>query len=113
MHFGSCRQGGGDPEKGDSSFDFLGFTHFWGESPKGKPVVQRKTASKRFRRGLKAIAAWCRGHLHDPVVEQHRLLCVKLRGHYSYYGITGNYRSLHIFWIRLSSSLSDASNSTL
>jgi group II intron reverse transcriptase/maturase len=97
MHFGRCRQGGGDPEKGDSSFDFLGFTHFWGKSQKGKPVVQRKTANKRFRRGLKAIAAWCRGHLHDPVVEQHRLLCVKLRGHYSYYGITGNYRSLHRF----------------
>jgi group II intron reverse transcriptase/maturase len=95
MHFGSCRQGGGDP--GDSSFDFLGVTHFWGKSQKGKPVVQRKTASKRYRRGLKAIATWCRDHLHDPVVEQHRQLGVKLRGHYSYYGITGNYRSLHRF----------------
>lgn len=95
MNYGSCRQGGGDP--GDSSFDFLGFTHFWGKSQKGKPVVQRKTASKRYRRGLKAIALWCRGHLHDPVRAQHRQLCVKLRGHYSYYGITGNYRSLHHF----------------
>jgi hypothetical protein len=41
--------------------------------------------------------AWCRNHLHEPIVEQHRLLSVKLRGHYSYYGITGNYRSLHRF----------------
>ena len=97
IHFGRYRHGGDGPERGNSSFDFLGFTHYWGKSQKGKPVVKRKTASKRYRRGLKAVADWCRGHLHDPVREQHKQLCVKLRGHYSYYGITGNFRSLHRF----------------
>jgi RNA-directed DNA polymerase len=32
MNFRGAGQGGGDSEKGDSSFDFLGFTHYWGKS---------------------------------------------------------------------------------
>ena len=38
-----------------------------------------------------------RKHMHDPVREQHKKLCEKLRGHYSYYGINGNYPSLRGF----------------
>jgi hypothetical protein len=30
------------------------------------------------------------------VEEQHRELCQKLRGHYQYYGIRGNYRLLEV-----------------
>ena len=36
------------------------------------------------------IAQWCRIHRHQPIAEQHRTLSQKLRGHYAYYGITGN-----------------------
>jgi len=36
------------------------------------------------------IARWCRMHRHEPVSEQHRTLSQKLRGHFNYYGITGN-----------------------
>ena len=81
----------------DRNFDFLGFTHFWDKSEKGKLVVRRKTARKRYSRGLKAIAQWCRANRHIAVVEQHKQLSAKLRGHYSYYGITGNFRSLKLF----------------
>ncbi len=35
------------------TFDFLGFTHYWGKSRKGNWVIKRKTASKRIRRTLK------------------------------------------------------------
>lgn len=72
------------------TFDFLGFTHYWGKSRRGKWVIKRKTAHQRFRRGLKQIAQWCRRNRHRSVAEQHRELCQKLRGHYAYYGITGN-----------------------
>lgn len=76
------------------TFTFLGFTHYWGRSRQGKPVVKRKTAAKRLTRALKSIRQWCRKHRHDPVSEQHRQLTQKLQGHYGYYGVTGNFRSL-------------------
>lgn len=76
------------------SFDFLGFTHYWGRSRKGHWVVMRKTAKDRLRRGLQRIYEWCKQHRHWKLREQHASLCRKLRGHDAYYGITGNGRSL-------------------
>jgi hypothetical protein len=78
-------------------FDFLGFTHFWGKSRRGCSVVQRKTARDRFTRSLRVIYRWCRAYRHLPVREQHRVLGLKLRGHYAYYGITGNMSALARF----------------
>src|SRR6266700_3845812 len=72
------------------SFDFLGFTHYWGKSQQGRWVIRRKTARKRMGRSLKAICQWCRKHLHDPLREQVEMLGLKLKGHFGYYGITGN-----------------------
>ena len=72
------------------NFDFLGFRHYWGKTRKGRWAVHRKTAPSRFTRALRVITLWCRSHRHRPVREQHRVLGVKLRGHYAYYGITGN-----------------------
>lgn len=76
------------------SFDFLGFTHYWGRSRAGRPVVRRRTAKDRLRRTLVATNQWCRRHRHRPVAEQHRRLSRALRGHYAYYGVTGNIRAL-------------------
>jgi RNA-directed DNA polymerase len=72
------------------TFDYLGFTHYWGKSRRGKWIIKRKTAHDRLNRGLKRIAEWCRRNRHRPMAEQHKELCQKLRGHYAYYGITGN-----------------------
>jgi len=84
------------PPKGET-FDFLGFTHHWGKSRKGRWVVQRKTAKKRLTRSLKVVRQWCRLNRHLPLKEQHTVLCQKLRGHFSYYGITGNLKMLSRF----------------
>jgi RNA-directed DNA polymerase len=83
------------------SFDFLGFTHFWSRSRKGSWVVKRKTARGRFRRALARVTDWCRRHLHEPVREQYQALRQKLRGHYQYFGVVGNGRSLWCFRERL------------
>jgi RNA-directed DNA polymerase len=53
---------------------------------------------KRLKRGLTAIADWCRRHRHDPVDFQQQTLNAKLRGHYQYYGRPTNYRSLSKFF---------------
>src|SRR3954449_10545584 len=79
------------------TFDFLGFTHYWGRSLRGAWVVKRKTAKGRLKRALAALSEWCRKHLHLPIKEQHQKLSQKLRGHYGYYGITGNSSSLKDF----------------
>jgi RNA-directed DNA polymerase len=79
-----------------TTFDFLGFTHYWGRSRQGVWVVKRKTAKSRLKRALAALSEWCR-NLHRPIREQHQKLMQKLRGHYGYYGIIGNYSSLQDF----------------
>jgi len=53
-------------------------------------VIKRKTARERMTRALRAISRWCRRHRHAPLSWQHAQLGRKLRGHYGYYGITGN-----------------------
>ena len=80
------------------TFDFLGFTHYWGKSRNGNWVVKRKTASKRMRRIMKSIWQWCHDNRHWSLPEQHRLLSSKLRGHYQYYGIRGNYKMLEVVY---------------
>lgn len=79
------------------TFDLLGFTHYWGLSRTGSWVIKRKTAKGRFKRALKAIYQWCKKERHQPLREQQRTLSQKMRGHYAYYGITGNGSSLSGF----------------
>jgi group II intron reverse transcriptase/maturase len=87
------------PREGGTSttFDFLGFTHFWGKSQKGNRVVQRKTAKKKLRQAVRRVSQWCRANRHRPVKEQWESLCRKMLGHYGFYGITFNGRSLNRF----------------
>jgi RNA-directed DNA polymerase len=51
----------------------------------------------RFGRALRKIAQWCRVHRHLSVAEQHQALSLKLRGHYGYFGITGDFEALRRF----------------
>ena len=87
-------EGGGDPGS-RGTFDFLGFTHYWGKTKKGWWMVKRKTARDRLRRGLRRIYEWCRRNRHEPVRGQHQGLVRKLLGHYAYYDIPGNRRALY------------------
>jgi len=82
------------PATSGTTFDFLGFTHVWGKSMKGKNVVRQVTAKGRFARALSAVTEWCQRNRHQPIRQQHAHLSAMLRGHYGYYGITGNGRRL-------------------
>jgi RNA-directed DNA polymerase len=81
-------------EDGPGTFNLLGFTHYWAMSRKGHWVVKQKTAKDRFSRALRRLREWCRWHRHDPLEAQHLTLEKKLKGHYAYYGITGNYLAI-------------------
>jgi group II intron reverse transcriptase/maturase len=88
----------GRPEYQPGTFDFLGFTHYWGFSREACRIIKRQTAASRVRRAVQAVADWCRRHRHRPIPEQHQALSQKLRGHYAYYGLTGNARALSSFY---------------
>jgi hypothetical protein len=82
------------PETNGTSFTFLGFTHIWGKSRAGKNVVRQVTAKNRYARALAAVTAWCRINRHQSIPDQQAHLTAVMRGHYAYYGITGNSRRL-------------------
>ena len=63
-----------------TTFDFLGFTHYWGRSQRGGWVVKRKTAKSRLKRALQALSEWCRKNLHHPIEEQHQKLSAEAAG---------------------------------
>ena len=97
--FGCPKETKDDQDKGPKpeTFDFLGFTHYWSKSRQGRWVIRRKTMRKRFTRGHKAISQWCRENLHEPLRKQVEQLGRKLKGHFGYYGLTGNFASLQRF----------------
>lgn len=83
------------PDREDpQTFDFLGFTWYWGRTRTGQWVVKTKTASDRINRTIRKIAAWCQKHRHDPIPEQCQQIGLQLRGHYAYFGRPGNYDCL-------------------
>jgi hypothetical protein len=79
------------------TFDFLGFTHYWGKTRKGGFAIKKKTASKKMRQKLKEVHRWCKANRHKKLEWQYEKLCSKLQGHYAFYGITGNFASIAAF----------------
>jgi group II intron reverse transcriptase/maturase len=76
------------------TFDFLGFTFHWTRTLKGNWRPGMKTRKARLAKALRAIGDWCRRHRHLPLNEQHAALTRRIRGHFQYFGINGNIRSL-------------------
>ena len=80
--------------KGPSTFDFLGFTFYWRRTRRGRWTMWCKTRHARLRRAIQSVAEWCRRHRHLPVAVQHAALTRRLVGHFNYFGVNGNSRSL-------------------
>ena len=83
----------GKPE----TFDFLGFTHICGTDRKGNFQLKRKTIGKRLRAKLKALKVEMRKRWTYSIPEMGRWLNRVLTGHFNYYGVPGNFRSLQGF----------------
>jgi group II intron reverse transcriptase/maturase len=80
------------------TFNFLGFTHYCGTTRSGKFMVKRKTQATRMVRKLKELRVEMRKRWHAKVPEQYAWLSQVLRGHYGYYGLIFNGRSLNQFY---------------
>ena len=92
---------------------FLGFTHFCTRNRKGNFMVGRKTEKSRLKRSIKKITDKMREIRHWAIKEQAIKINEMLRGHYNYYGMGGNLRSLlkiyykaEKFWRKMLSSRS-------
>ena len=85
------------PEKSKKppTFDFLGFTHYWAKSQRGNWIVKRKTRQKKMQAITQGIKDSCKIHKHEKLKAQAKRLRAKLLGLYQYFGIRGNFISIH------------------
>ena len=84
--------------KGAATIDFLGFTLYWRRARWGGWRVTCKTRSARLTRAIQSVYDWCRSHRHLSIKAQHSALASRLRGHFNYFGVNGNIRSLVVLW---------------
>src|SRR6266446_10699991 len=89
-----CPPAGQHSGKGLATFDFVGFTFYWARSRQGRWGMWCKTRRASLRRAKEAIYVRCRRHRHQPIEAQHVALGQRLRGHFNYFGVSGNFRSL-------------------
>lgn len=78
-----------------NTFDFLGFTHFCDRTRAGRFKLGRKTSKKKFVSKCKDMNMWLKS-IRNLVKTKDwwKILEAKLRGHYQYYGVSGNYRAI-------------------
>jgi len=79
-------------------FTFLGFEFFWMPDRHGVPRVMRRTAPKKLHAACQRLTEWIKQHRPLPGREFFQRLNARLRGHYNYYGVRGNSRSLNRFF---------------
>jgi group II intron reverse transcriptase/maturase len=85
-----------------NTFDFLGFTHYISVTRWGKFKVGRKTSKKRIRRSFVVMNRWLAAIRNAlPLREWWKLLSVKMLGHYAYYGVSDNSRSIGVYYWRI------------
>jgi group II intron reverse transcriptase/maturase len=74
---------------------FLGFTHYCSVNRNGKLKLGRKTERTRFKRSVQNLYTLMLDIRHYSLEDQVKAINRVLVGHYAYYGIGGNYRSLN------------------
>lgn len=98
IEFGRFAKQHCDASSKPATFDFLGITHYCGQSYQGKFRVKRRTSRKKFQASLQRMKMWIRKNRSRPVAELMHELTRKLQGYYQYYGITDNGPRLYEFF---------------
>lgn len=80
------------------TFDFLGFTFYWGKTRKGIIVPKLKTSGKTMRKKLVKVAEWFKD-IRNKAKQKDiwGIFCAKLRGHIQYYGVSFNSKCMEKF----------------
>jgi len=83
------------------TFDFLGFTFYWGKSSGGHTIPKLKTKAKAMNSKLNNMTQWFKKIRNkEKLKEIWELFCSKIRGHVQYYGISFNRASVQKFIFR-------------
>lgn len=81
-----------------NSFDFLGFTFYWGKQNK-KRFLKVKTQKDKLHKGLKEFYLWIKTHRNRlSLKELWSIAKSKLQGHYNYFGFWMNRQKLVHFY---------------
>jgi RNA-directed DNA polymerase len=89
----------GNQKRKANTFDFLGLTHYCTKSRHGGFLVGHRTSAKKFQKKVKELYTWFKLQRNALTLEDlWKMLTMKLRGHYQYYGISGNYRGLYRYY---------------
>ena len=93
------RENAGKQNRKPNTFDFLGFTHYCDTSRRGNFKLGRKTSRKKFTAKCVEMNNWLRSTRNQVKTKDWwKILAAKLRGHFQYYGVSGNYVSIARFY---------------
>jgi RNA-directed DNA polymerase len=80
------------------TFDFLGFTFYWGKSRNGRTIPKLKTRSKTMKAKLNKVTIWFKQNRNKMTLKEiWDIFRAKLRGHIQYYGVPHNATLVHKF----------------
>lgn len=80
------------------TFDFLGFTFYWGKSKRGNTIPKLRTRGKTLTAKLKNLNDWARRNRNALKLKPlWKKFWQKLLGHYRYYGVSHNAENLLTF----------------
>jgi hypothetical protein len=85
---------------GNGRFDFLGFEFRWEKGLKGWPIIKRRTSTRKLRSGLARLTEWIKTNRSIKVGPFLETLGRKFQGHWNYYGVIGNFKSLGVYYYR-------------
>ena len=79
-------------------FTFLGFELYWDRDRRGDLRVMKRTARKKLQQAKRRMKQWIRANRHLLGRQFIKELNRKLVGHYNYFGLRSNEKSLHSFY---------------
>jgi RNA-directed DNA polymerase len=80
------------------TFDFLGFTFYWGKAKSGRVIPKLKTKAKTMRAKLNKVKEWIKEVKDRKQLSQiWKTFIAKLRGHINYYGVSHNSENVSKF----------------
>jgi RNA-directed DNA polymerase len=78
------------------TFNFLGFTHYMALK-RGRAKLGHKTQRQRMCKNLKALGARLQALRIEGTRAMQEYVCLHLRGHIQYFGVSGNSRSMRTY----------------
>ena len=78
--------------------EFLGFEIYWGRAIDGEIRVKLRTSRKRLQAAVARIKQWVKANRHLKGAEFVKAFNRRLIGHYNYYGVKSNERSVKRFY---------------